>query len=162
MPSPSYAHEGQLMPKSGFVVVTDELRNVLDNLPADEPRSRLDPFRTFILRWRREGRSYRSIQRILAVECQVKVTYETLRRFVQRRTKPRKKAEVEIEQPVTAQLSLSQTVVRPPGDASRDPYAEARERMRQHKAEPVQPKKPKIFEMNEEDFEKPLRMMPKP
>ena len=58
-----------------------------------------------------------------------------------------------------AQPKSSQTAAVSPGN---DLYAEARERMRRHKAEPVQPKKGKVFEINEEDFEKPLHMMAKP
>jgi hypothetical protein len=78
------------MSKFGVFFVTDELQRALDNLPADEPRSRLEPFRGFILKWRREGRSYRRIQAILRDECKVTVTYETLRQFVKRRVRPRK------------------------------------------------------------------------
>src|SRR5690242_18411775 len=78
------------MSKSGVFFVTNEMKRVLDNLPADEPRSRLEPFRAFILRWRREGRSYRRIQAILRDECKITVTYETLRQFVNRRARPRK------------------------------------------------------------------------
>jgi len=87
------------MPKQTLFFVTPELQRVLDNLPEDEPRSRLEPFRAFILRWRREGRTYRKIQEILAAECKVRVHHETLRRFVKRRAKPRKpKPELETEQ----------------------------------------------------------------
>jgi Xaa-Pro aminopeptidase len=84
------------MSKSGVFFVTDELQQVLDNLPADEPRSRLEPFRAFILRWRREGRSYERIRKILLKECRVKVSVSTLFKFVQRRSRPRKlQAEVD-------------------------------------------------------------------
>jgi hypothetical protein len=68
----------------------DELRKLLESLPADKPRSRLEPFREFILRWRRQGRSYRRIHQILHDECKVEIAYEPLRRFVQRRSRPRK------------------------------------------------------------------------
>ena len=90
MPLSSYAYEGQLMPKSEVFFVTAELQTVLDNLPADEPRSRLEPFRAFILRWRREGRSYERIRQILRDECRVQVSVSTLFKFVQRRSRPRK------------------------------------------------------------------------
>jgi hypothetical protein len=63
--------------------------NNLENLPPDEPRSKLEPFRAYILRWRRQGRSYRRIQEILREQCQIEVAYETLRKFVQRRHRPR-------------------------------------------------------------------------
>jgi len=68
---------------------SDELLQLLENLPPDEPRSKLEPFRAIILRWRRQGRSYRRIQEILREQCQVEVAYEALRRFVQRRQRPR-------------------------------------------------------------------------
>jgi hypothetical protein len=68
---------------------SDELLKLLENLPPDEPRSKLEPFRAYILRWRRQGRSYRRIQEILREQCQIEVAYETLRRFVQRRQRPR-------------------------------------------------------------------------
>lgn len=86
------------MPRPEVFFVTPELQQVLENQPAKPPRSILDPFRAFILRWRREGRAYREIQQILAVECKVRVHHETLRRFINRRSKPRKvKPELEIE-----------------------------------------------------------------
>jgi hypothetical protein len=78
------------MPKLETFSVTPELQQVLDNLPADQPRSKLEPFRPFILRWRREGRSYDRIRRILREDCDVKVSVSTLFKFVQRRSRPRK------------------------------------------------------------------------
>jgi hypothetical protein len=78
------------MPSQTLFFVTPELQQVLDNLPADEPRSRLEPFRAFILRWRRKGRTYRRIQTILRNECRVAVSISTLFNFVERRSKPRK------------------------------------------------------------------------
>jgi hypothetical protein len=68
---------------------SEELLKLLENLPPDEPRSKLEPFRAVILRWRRQGRSYRRIQEILLEQCKVDVAYETLRKFVQRRQRPR-------------------------------------------------------------------------
>jgi hypothetical protein len=43
-----------------------------------------------------------------------------------------------------------------------DPYAEQRERMRQHKEAPPPVKPRKVFEVSEDDLDptKPLRMMP--
>ena len=102
----SDASECQLMLKQQVFFVTDELQKLLDNLPADEPRSRLEPFRTFILRWRREGRSYRRIQQILAVQCKVQVSSEAVRKFVRSRSRPRKiQPEPDIEQATRAPAS---------------------------------------------------------
>jgi hypothetical protein len=98
------------VPKSGVFFVTAELQNMLDNLPADEPRSRLEPFRAFILRWRREGRSYRRIQQILADQCGVRVATDTLHKFVQSRSRPRKaQSGAEIKQPPIALVEPDQT-----------------------------------------------------
>jgi hypothetical protein len=84
--------------KSGIFIITPELEQVLESVPEDdEPCSRLEPFKSYILRWRRQGKSYRKIQRILRNECKVKVHHETLRKFVKLRSKPRKPAEPEIE-----------------------------------------------------------------
>jgi hypothetical protein len=68
--------------------LSEELVKRLENLPPDEPRSKLEPLRELILRWRQQGRSYRRIQQLLREKCQVDVAYETLRRFVQRRQRP--------------------------------------------------------------------------
>jgi hypothetical protein len=136
-----------------------ELLQLLENLPPDEPRSKLEPFRAIILRWRRQGRSYRRIQEILLEQCQLAVAYETLRRFVQRRERPRA-ALPEDEAPITPSAP---PLVPTAAAASVDPYAEARERMRRFKAEPV-PVKPvtkPFFEVSDDDFIKPLVMMPK-
>ena len=103
------------MPKPTLLVVTDELQLALDNLPPNETRvSCLEPLRTNILRWRREGRSYRKIQQILASECRVSITYESLRQFVKRRSKPRKpKLENDIEPEATEQVNSYSAAVSP-------------------------------------------------
>ena len=68
--------------------LSEELVKRLENLPPDEPRSKLEPLRELILAWRQQGRSYRRIQQLLREKCKVDVAYETLRRFVQRRQRP--------------------------------------------------------------------------
>jgi len=77
------------MPKSEVFFVTPELQRVLDNLPDSDPRSKLEPFRPFILRWRRRGRSYRAIQQILHDKCHVHASLSTLFNFVERCSRPR-------------------------------------------------------------------------
>jgi len=135
---------------------SEELLKHLENLPPGEPRSKLEPLRAYILRWRRQGRSYRRIQRILREHCQLDVAYETLRRFVQRRENPRtaEPAGVETE---TVQSTVSPTA--PVSTASNDPYAEARERMRKFKAEPVPVREP-VKRLFEYDPNKPLTNRP--
>ena len=67
-----------------------ELRQVLDSLPADEPRSRLEPYREVIFRWRRQGRSYRRMQKLLTEHCAIQVSASMLFKFVKSRSRPRK------------------------------------------------------------------------
>jgi hypothetical protein len=65
------------------------LQQILESLPADEPRSRLEPYCELILRLRRQGRTYRRISQILAEKCDVCAPRSTLHEFVQRRSRPR-------------------------------------------------------------------------
>jgi len=66
------------------------LQEIFDHAPKDPPRSRLEPFKDLILKWRRQGRTYKRISELLANECGVKVGPVTLYRFIQRRSRPRK------------------------------------------------------------------------
>jgi hypothetical protein len=70
--------------------LNEELQRIFDSVPEDAPRSPLEPYRELILRWRRQGRSYRRICQMLNDRCKVKVAYAPLYRFVQRRSRPRK------------------------------------------------------------------------
>jgi hypothetical protein len=82
----------------------------LEVLPYDEARSPLEPFKALILRWRRQGRTYRSIQRILRKECHIEVAYGPLYRFVKRRTRPRKpEPDIEIERATVQPISQAAT-----------------------------------------------------
>ena len=67
-----------------------ELQRIYDSVPAEKSRSRLEPYRELILQWRRQGRSYRRIRTLLAEKCHIEIAYEPLRRFVKRRSRPRK------------------------------------------------------------------------
>jgi hypothetical protein len=70
--------------------MTPEQQKELETLPAEEPRSRLEPYRELILLWRSQGRSYRRIQDLLLEKCQCRIAFEPLRRYVNRRSRPRK------------------------------------------------------------------------
>ena len=75
-------------------------QRVADSVLEDEPRSRLEPYREVILRWRRQGRSYRRICKLLGDKFDLKVGRTALHEFVWRRSRPRKVApEPGIEQP---------------------------------------------------------------
>jgi hypothetical protein len=79
-------------------VLTDEMRRILDALPQEVPsRSKLKPLRTYILRWRRDGRSYRQIQDILRDTCGIQVARQSIYQFVRRHERPRKRGDSEPE-----------------------------------------------------------------
>ena len=102
--------------------LSPELQRIFDSTPEDVPRSRLEPYRELILLWRRQGKSYRRIQALLADKCQVGIAYEPLRRFVQRRNRPRKvqpepiavtpvvETAALLEQAATRRLSLEERI----------------------------------------------------
>ncbi len=128
--------------------LSEELVKRLENLPPDEPRSKLEPLRELILAWRQQGRSYRRIQQLLREKCKVDVAYETLRRFVQRRQRP--------DWPEYAgETETVPSPVTPVSTASMDRYAEARDRIRKLKAEPVPVREP-VKLLFEYDPDKPL------
>jgi hypothetical protein len=64
------------------------LRRIFDNVPEDEPRSRLEPYRELILGWRREGRSHRRICELLSDQCGLQIGKTAMHQFVQRRSRP--------------------------------------------------------------------------
>ena len=100
MPLWSYAFERQQMPMSGVLPMNGDHQRVADSVLEDEPRSRLEPYREVILRWRRQGRSYRRICKLLGDKFDLKVGRTALNEFVWRRSRPRKVApEPEIDQP---------------------------------------------------------------
>ncbi len=150
------------MPKQTLFVVTDELQRVLDNLPPNEPRSRLEPFRAFILRWRREGRSYERIRKILREQCHVEVAHDTLFQFVKRRSRPRKpQAEPEAGLPVSQaaqdrpapapeQIPRQHTQLSPEGAATR------RGLLQSFRNKPALPPRPAVLEEFHYDEDKPL------
>ena len=76
----------------GSEAMDERLQKIFDSVPADEPRSRLEPYRELILRWRRQGRTYHRIRQLLAEQCDVKVAYVTLYRFIQRRSRPQNRS----------------------------------------------------------------------
>lgn len=67
-----------------------ELQRIFDSTPNDTPRSRLEPYRELILRWRRQGRTYRRIKTLLADQCSIQVSTTMLFKFVKSRSRPHK------------------------------------------------------------------------
>ena len=73
-----------------------ELQRVYDETPAELPLSRLEPYKDLILRWRRDGRSYPAICKLLKSKFGVQSSAEPLRRqYVLRRTRKRNAETVE-------------------------------------------------------------------
>ena len=59
-----------------------KFQSILNALPANQPRSRLEPYRELILEMRKRGRSYREIARVLAQSCGLRVGTSTINDFV--------------------------------------------------------------------------------
>jgi hypothetical protein len=57
-------------------------QDILDSLPENPPRSRLEPYRDLIEELRRRGRTFREIARILGEECHVETAASTIHDFV--------------------------------------------------------------------------------
>jgi hypothetical protein len=142
-----------------------ELQQIFDNTPDDDPRSKLDPYRELILRWRRQGRSYRRICQLIREQCSTKVSLATLHGFIQRRSRPRKAQPELMAELIEPLLTYSPEVVPkqadlPPANssqtASTDKYAADRERMRRHKAQQMTLQPEKRFSYTDEDSLKPL------
>jgi hypothetical protein len=102
-----------------------ELQRVFESISEDTPRSRLEPYRELILRWRRQGRSYRRIKVLLAERCSLNVGTMTLHDFVRRRSRPRK-AQSEIESPPEG--ALTDQPIAPQGHTKLSPDEVARQR----------------------------------
>jgi len=150
------------MPNPALFVVTDELQQALERLPKDERRcSSLEPLRVFILRWRREGRTYRRILQILRDDCHIQVAYGTLHEFVQRRSKPRKpKPEPELEQvtPEIAQPKLPEqtAALKPDIRASPAAVAQPRSSLASYRNKPALEPRPPVLKEFHYDESKPL------
>jgi hypothetical protein len=139
------------------------LQAIYDNTPLDEPRSKLEPYRELILLWRRQKRTYRRIQELLGEKCGVSISIGQLHKFVRSRARPRKEVDLELtSQPDeirTPTATQGKPVPAPEQQNKVDRWAAERERMTQHKAEPVIEQKPwwkPQLEFTDEDAVKPL------
>jgi len=83
-----------------------EHQRIFDSAPAPAHRSKLDAYAELLLRWKRQGRTYRNIRELAQSECNLKMSIATLHGFIKRRSKTRKPkpdADLEMEQPASAQ-----------------------------------------------------------
>jgi len=76
-----------------------KLEQILNELPTQSSRSRLEPYRELILRLRRDGRSFDAIRRILEDRCSVHISNNALLEFVHRRSRPRKAPDTAPQKP---------------------------------------------------------------
>jgi IS30 family transposase len=67
------------------VAMRKDLEAILDGLPAQPPRSRLDPYAELIDEMRRRNWTYRGIAQILAEKCNVKVSPSNIHHFLKLR-----------------------------------------------------------------------------
>lgn len=141
--------------------MTPEQQRAFDNTPAEQPKSRLEPHRELILRWRRQGRSYRRICSLLHDNFDLKVSYLALWEFVQRRSKPRKpKPEAETEQvtPEVAQPPLREQVAapKPAANLSSMAVAQPRPSLASYRNKPALEPRPPVLQEFFYDEDKPL------
>lgn len=76
---------------------------ILNSLPTNQTRSRLEPYRELILEMRKRGRSYREISHALQQSCDLRVGTSTINDFVLAPDKSRSKHKI------TAKNKLSVT-----------------------------------------------------
>jgi hypothetical protein len=66
-----------------------KLEQILKHLPPAKAKGRLESYREFILRLRRDGRSYTEIQQILTTKCGIHISVTGIFKFVHSRQRPR-------------------------------------------------------------------------
>src|ERR1700761_1998876 len=120
-------------------MVKDDIQELLDTLPDDQPRSRLEQHRELILRLRRQGRTYRRIRQILSEKRGITVALSTLHEFVELRAR-RTAARVTTGEmtPIPVPMMPEPRVVPEHGDLS-----EQMERIRALRNKPVPATKPR-------------------
>ncbi len=64
-----------------------QIRSILNALPARQLRSRLEPYSELIDQLRKLGRTYREIEQILSEKCGIQAPRSTINDFVRRRSR---------------------------------------------------------------------------
>jgi hypothetical protein len=72
-------------------IVDSKFDAILNNLPAKQPRSRLEPYSELITEMRKRGRTYREITNVLKKACGLKVGASTVNDFVLARSNSKAK-----------------------------------------------------------------------
>ncbi len=69
--------------------LTPEEKLIYDSVPPDPPRSRLEPHRSLILQWRRQGRTLKRIRDLVEEKFGVSVSVKMIQKFIAARNRPR-------------------------------------------------------------------------
>jgi hypothetical protein len=101
-----------------------EKLKALEELSDSPPRSKLEPYRVVILRWRRRGWTYRRISETLAAECKLSVSHIAVRKFVKRAARPRKPQPALEMEPATILQAVEHLPANPPARKPRKLSAE--------------------------------------
>ena len=84
---------------------------ILNDLPAKQPRSRLEPYLELILEMRKRGRSYREITQVLKQSCGLRVGTSTINDFVLARSKSTKKRPTAATRELVGDEKQSKTLI---------------------------------------------------
>jgi hypothetical protein len=130
-----------------------ELQLIFDTTPEDEPKSKLDPYRELILRWRRQGKTYRKICDLLLERCNLKMNSGSLFRYIKRRSKPRKAfAGIDVDSLLKAEPPLAMPAAQPQASST----AQNRPSLQSFRNKPALEPKPAVLEEFHYDEDKPL------
>lgn len=67
--------------------LSPEHQKIFDSVPPELPKSRLEPYRSLILLWRRQGRPLRKIKELLAEKFGVQVSIVMVGKFIKSRSR---------------------------------------------------------------------------
>jgi hypothetical protein len=87
-------------------IVKTQFDAILNNLPAKQPRSRLEPYSELITEMRKRGRTYREIAHVLKKDCGFKVGTSTVNDFVLARSKSKAKPTVSISRTIATKKNM--------------------------------------------------------
>ena len=131
-----------------------ELQLIFDSTPEDGPRSKLDPYRELILRWRRQGKTYRRICALLAERCNVTMNSGSLFRYIKRRSRPRKALpEIDVDSQLNSEPQACAIGAAQPEVSSAVPN---RPSLQSFRNKPALAPKPTVLEEFHYDEDKPL------
>jgi len=87
-------------------ILDSKLEAILNNLPAKQPRSRLEPYIELIIEMRKRGCTYREIAHVLKKECGFKVGTSTVNDFVLARSKSKAKLSLSTSRTIATKKNM--------------------------------------------------------